>query len=78
MTEQQQMITLPIHGMTCASCVAHVEKALAETPGVLNVNVNLATEKATVEYIPTVTGQPDFRRAVTEAGYDVLPTVGAG
>ncbi len=64
--------SLPIGGMTCASCVAHVEGALAKTPGVLNVNVNLATEKATVEYIPTVTGPPDFRRVVAEAGYEVL------
>ncbi len=70
-----QTVSLPIGGMTCASCVAHVEGALAKTPGVLNVNVNLATEKATVEYVPTVTDLPDFRRAVAEAGYDVLPTL---
>ncbi|HID62071.1 MAG TPA: heavy metal translocating P-type ATPase, partial [Anaerolineae bacterium] len=69
-----EKVTLPIGGMTCASCVAHVERALAKTPGVLSVNVNLATEKATVEYIPTVTGLPDFRRAVAEVGYEVLPT----
>jgi len=69
-----QTVSLPIGGMTCAGCVAHVEKALAKTPGVLNVNVNLATEKAAVEYIPTVTGRPDFRHAVAEAGYEVLPT----
>jgi len=69
-----EKVSLPIGGMTCASCVAHVEKALAETPGVVGVNVNLATEKASVEYIPTVTGLPDFRRAVAEVGYEVLPT----
>jgi Cu+-exporting ATPase len=69
-----ERVSLPIGGMTCASCVAHVEGALAKTPGVLNVNVNLATEKASVEYIPTVTGLPDFRRAVAEVGYEVLPT----
>ena len=70
-TEKQ---TLPIAGMTCASCVVHVEKALAGVPGVLNVNVNLATEKAVVEYLPTATGLPDLRRAVAEAGYEVLST----
>jgi Cu+-exporting ATPase len=70
-----EKVSLPIGGMTCASCVAHVEEALAKTPGVLNVNVNLATEKASVEYIPTVTGLPDFRRAVADVGYDVLPTL---
>ncbi len=69
-----ETISLPIGGMTCTSCVAHIEGALAKTPGVLNVNVNLATEKATVEYVPTVTGSADFRRAVVEAGYEVLPT----
>ncbi|MDH7486867.1 MAG: heavy metal translocating P-type ATPase, partial [Anaerolineae bacterium] len=69
-----EKVSLPIGGMTCASCVAHVEKALAGVPGVLNVSVNLATEKAVVEYIPTVTGLADFRRAVAEAGYEVLPT----
>jgi len=69
-----EKVSLPIGGMTCASCVAHVEEALAKTPGVLNANVNLATEKASVEYIPTVTGLADFRRAVADVGYEVLPT----
>jgi Cu+-exporting ATPase len=69
-----EKMSLPIGEMTCASCVAHVEAALAQVPGVVNVSVNLATEKASVEYIPTVTGLPDFRRAVAEAGYEVLPT----
>ena len=69
-----QTISLPIGGMTCASCVVHVEEALSKVPGVLSVNVNLATEKASVEYIPTVTGLADFRQAVAAAGYEVLPT----
>ncbi len=42
-------VVLPVHGMTCASCVAHVEKALAKVPGVEKVAVNLATESAAVE-----------------------------
>ncbi len=67
-------ITLPIAGMTCASCVAHVERALQEVEGVLSASVNLATERATVEYIPGLAGLDDFRRAVAEAGYEVLPT----
>jgi Cu+-exporting ATPase len=69
-----ETISLPIGGMTCAACVAHVERALRELPGVLSANVNLATEKATVQYIPTVVGLADFRRAVADAGYEVLPT----
>ena len=65
--------TLPIGGMTCASCVAHVESALSALPGVLKANVNLATERATVEYVPGLVSLPDFERAVAEAGYEVLP-----
>ncbi|TEU07965.1 MAG: heavy metal translocating P-type ATPase, partial [Anaerolineales bacterium] len=64
--------TLPIGGMTCASCVAHVERALSKVPGVVTANVNLATEKATLSYVPGVAGLSDFRRAVAEAGYEVL------
>ncbi len=69
-----EKVALPIGGMTCVSCVAHVEEALTKVPGVLSANVNLATEKAVVEYIPTITGLSDFRRAVAEVGYEVLPT----
>ena len=47
-----EKITLPIGGMTCASCAGHVENALKKVPGVISADVNLATEKATVEYIP--------------------------
>jgi len=69
-----ERVTLPIGGMTCASCVAHVQKALEQLPGVLSVGVNLATEKAVVEYLPGTVGQADFRRAVKEAGYELLPS----
>jgi Cu+-exporting ATPase len=68
---------LPIGGMTCASCVAHVEGALADVPGVIDVNVNLATEKATLSYIPEITGLPDFQQAVGKTGYEVLEVVEA-
>ncbi len=65
-------VTLPIGGMTCASCVAHVEGGLRTVPGVLNVNVNLATERATVEMIAGATTLADLKRAVEEVGYEVL------
>ena len=52
--------TLPILGMTCASCVSRVERALRKPPGVLKADVNLATEKATVTYIP---GQASHARS---------------
>jgi Cu+-exporting ATPase len=58
----------PVGGMTCASCVARVEEALSSVPGVISANVNLASEKATVEYTEG-TNIADLRRAVEEAGY---------
>ncbi len=67
-----ETVTLPIGGMTCASCVNHVERALKKVPGVIEANVNLATEKATVTYIPSLASLADFKRAVAEAGYEVL------
>ncbi len=69
-----ETLTLPIGGMTCASCVAHVEKALSKVTGVVEANVNLATERATVTFVPGVAGLDDFKRAVAEAGYEVLET----
>ena len=65
------MVTLDIEGMTCASCVAHVEKALNKVPGVLKANVNLATEKATVSFVQGAVSLSDFRTAVSDAGYAV-------
>jgi Cu+-exporting ATPase len=62
----------PVSGMTCASCVNRVEQALSGVPGVVSVNVNLASEKATVEYIEG-TEFAELRRAVREAGYELGP-----
>jgi len=59
-----------VGGMTCASCVARVEEALSSVPGVISANVNLASEKATVDYIEG-TELADLRRAVKEAGYEL-------
>jgi Cu+-exporting ATPase len=62
----------PVSGMTCASCVTRVEEALSSVPGVISANVNLASEKATVEYLEG-TGLADMRRAVKDAGYELGP-----
>ena len=62
---------LNVGGMTCAACVSHVEKALRDVDGVVSVNVNLATEKAAVEYIPGVASFQEFRDAVDDVGYTV-------
>jgi P-type Cu+ transporter len=69
MTELRS-IALPVRGMTCASCVGHVERELSGTPGVANVAVNLATEKATVAFDPSVASIETLRAAVVEAGYE--------
>ncbi|MES0278302.1 MAG: heavy metal translocating P-type ATPase [Dehalococcoidales bacterium] len=61
-------------GMTCASCASHVEKALAGVPGVISVNVNLATEKATVEFPTGAVTMADLKKAVVDAGYGVIET----
>jgi Cu+-exporting ATPase len=65
-----ETVSLPILGMTCASCVARVEKALRKVPGVVRADVNLATERATVEHLPSVT-RADLAAAVKGAGYEV-------
>src|SRR5574341_1555583 len=65
-------ITLPIAGMTCASCVHHVEGGLRETPGVENATVNLTTERASVTYDPDKATVDDMVAHVREVGYDVV------
>ncbi len=68
----QATIELPITGMTCASCVRSVERALSKPSGILSVNVNLATEKATVSYLPGRVRRTDLVKAVEAAGYGVI------
>ena len=66
---------LAITGMTCASCVGRVERALSRVPGVLDASVNLATERARV----ATRGEADLARliaAVTDAGYAAAPVTG--
>ncbi|MGH7484567.1 MAG: copper ion binding protein, partial [bacterium] len=63
-------LRLPITGMTCASCVARVEKALVAVPGVQGASVNLATEAATIKRAPSVTIDA-LAKAVQRAGYEV-------
>ncbi|KVK80649.1 copper-transporting ATPase [Burkholderia ubonensis] len=65
-------IELEIEGMTCASCVARVEKALAGVPGVTRASVNLATERATVDAAGGVT-TAQLVDAVRQAGYQATP-----
>jgi Cu+-exporting ATPase len=71
-------VILSIGDMTCASCSQHVETALKKLDGVLSATVNLATEKATVEYVRGVVGMQDFKKAVSDAGYRVIETPAEG
>ncbi|TPW31934.1 copper-translocating P-type ATPase [Pararhizobium mangrovi] len=61
---------LHVEGMSCASCVKRVEKALAKVPGVLEASVNLATEKATVRHLSGAVAIADLESAVARAGYE--------
>ncbi len=68
--------TFSVGGMTCASCVANIEDALAKVPGIISANVNLASEKATVQYLEGEASMADFKRAVEGAGYSTRVEVG--
>ncbi|WP_331712263.1 heavy metal translocating P-type ATPase [Acidihalobacter aeolianus] len=64
---------LAVEGMTCASCVGRVERALRRAPGVLEATVNLATEQAHVRFLPAMTDAVTLAAAVDSAGYAAHP-----
>lgn len=74
-TPVETQVRLSVQGMTCASCVGRVERALQRVPGVLEASVNLATEQATVRYVPAMTDADALVVAVADAGY-AAQTVG--
>ncbi|MEO0560834.1 MAG: heavy metal translocating P-type ATPase [Chloroflexota bacterium] len=67
-------VELPITGMTCAACERNVSRALRKPDGVLDVSVNLATERARVQYLPGTVTRRDLIAAVARAGYGVIDT----
>jgi len=67
----QKHLTLPILGMTCANCVATVERNLNKVDGVQTANVNLSSERAAVSYDPTKASLGDFISRIQRAGYEV-------
>ncbi|PIT83548.1 cation-translocating P-type ATPase [Limnohabitans sp. 15K] len=69
-TEPPIIYDIGIGGMTCASCVARVEKALKKMPGVLSATVNLATESARIQVTSAEVTDARLRRAVRDAGYE--------
>ncbi len=70
MAETKQL-TLPITGMTCANCVATVERNLKRMDGVNSANVNLSSERASVEFDPSRLALTDLVSRVERAGYGV-------
>jgi Cu+-exporting ATPase len=70
MAETRQ-VTLPVTGMTCANCVATIERNLKKAEGVQQAMVNLSSERATVEYDPKVTDVESLIGRVRKAGYDI-------
>jgi Cu+-exporting ATPase len=65
-----ESITLGVGGMTCASCVARVERVLRGLPGVLEATVNLTTESATIDYLPATVSRERIAQAIRAAGYE--------
>lgn len=65
-----QTLDLGVGGMTCASCVSRVERALRKVPGVSDASVNLATESARIVFTPSEQAEALIRRAVRNAGYE--------
>lgn len=65
-------VTYNVLGMTCAACAARVEQGLKKLPGVLEANVNLATEKTVITYDPSQISAAEFPQAIENLGYQVL------
>jgi Cu+-exporting ATPase len=68
---QTKQSNLPVTGMTCANCVAAVERNIKKNPGVKSAHVNLSTERATVEYDPELATVNDVIDKIKKAGYDI-------
>ena len=69
--ESATELSLPVVGMTCASCVNRIERYLNKADGVAEANVNLATERATVRYDPAVIDRIGIVSTIEAAGYEV-------
>jgi Cu+-exporting ATPase len=63
---------LPITGMTCANCAMTIERTLKRLDGVVGANVNLASERASVEYLPGAISLVAIQQAIRDVGYDVV------
>ncbi|RUS24854.1 hypothetical protein BC938DRAFT_472987 [Jimgerdemannia flammicorona] len=73
-----EMVTLPVKGMTCNSCVNSITNVLTARPGISFVNVSLADESATVEFDTTLLAVTDIVEAIEDCGFDVPAEASAG
>ncbi len=69
-TTPRETITIPVSGMTCAACQAHVRNALLDTPGVVEASVNLMTRDAKVEFDPALANPQALVDAILAEGYE--------
>ena len=67
-----ERIDLPVTGMTCAACAARIERSLGKAEGVEQASVNLATERATIQFDPSITGVEKIVETIRGAGYDAI------
>ncbi len=75
-SREKKKATIGIGGMTCASCVGTIEKALSKLKGVHEVSVNLSSEKARIIYDPALLGIADIRKVIEGVGYTFIGVEG--
>ncbi|MFT4553073.1 MAG: Cu+-exporting ATPase [Chlamydiales bacterium] len=69
---ETEILIIPIKGMNCASCVKKIEDSLNNIKGIRSAQVNLATERASIEYLPEISSKIDFFEAIRKVGYEPL------
>jgi len=68
----EKTVNIPVTGMSCANCALTVERTLKKVPGVVKASVNFASERASVEYMSSLTGIDEMVRAIEKAGYGAV------
>jgi Cu+-exporting ATPase len=68
----EKNINIPLTGMSCANCALAIERTLKKVPGVVKATVNFASERASVEYVPSLIGVDEMIRAIEKAGYGAV------
>ncbi|HBB27146.1 TPA: hypothetical protein DCZ36_01455, partial [Candidatus Gracilibacteria bacterium] len=76
--QRMKVITFEISGMHCSSCSLLIEKSLKQIPGVIEANVNFASEKARVKYDPKSTNPEVLKKAIVDAGYEAFDIAAPG